>query len=118
MLTANVQEAKSKIVVDLKGENSTAEVNTRSVVQDQSKQLIHLVMNGEEECRGHIECDSIIMDQGQVSSVPEVTALHPGAQLIHEATIGRIASDQLIKLMTLGLTEEEAENKILEGFLE
>ncbi len=74
-------------------------------------------MNGEEDCRGHIQCDSIIMDKGQVSSIPEVSALHPGAQLIHEATIGRIASDQLIKLMTLGLTEEEAEDKILQGFL-
>lgn len=117
VLTAKNQEANSKITVDLKGENSTAEVNTRSVVQGNSKQVLHLIMNGEEDCRGHIECDSIIMDNGQVSSIPEVSALHPDAQLIHEATIGRIASDQLIKLMTLGLTEEEAENKILQGFL-
>lgn len=117
LLTTDDQEAESNIIVELMGENSTAQVITRSVAQDQSKQVFHLVMRGQEACRGHIQCDSIIMDKGQVSSIPEVAALHPEAELIHEATIGRIAGDQLTKLMTLGLTEEEAENEILGGFL-
>lgn len=117
LLTDGDQTSHSYIQVDLKGENSTAEVVTRSVAKGNSKQVLHLVMNGEEDCRGHIQCDSIIMDEGRVSSIPEVAALHTDAQLIHEATIGRIAGDQLMKLMTLGLTEEEAENEILGGFL-
>ncbi len=117
LLTAEDQEAESNITVELKGENSTAQVITRSVAQGNSKQVFHLIMRGREACRGHIQCDSIIMDHGQVSSIPEVSALHPNAELIHEATIGRIAGDQLIKLMTLGLTEKEAEDKILGGFL-
>ena len=117
LLTTGDQEAESNITVELKGENSTAQVITRSVAQDKSKQVFHIIMKGEEACRGHIQCDSIIMDQGQVSSIPEVAALHSDAQLIHEATIGRIAGEQLMKLMTLGLTEEEAEDEILGGFL-
>ena len=117
LLTTGDQEAESNITVELKGENSTAQVITRSVAQGISKQVFHLIMRGEAACRGHIQCDSIIMDQGQVSSIPEVSALHPSAELIHEATIGRIAGDQLVKLMTLGLNEEEAENEILGGFL-
>lgn len=117
LLTTNKQEAESNITVELKGENSTAQVITRSVAQDDSKQVFHLIMRGLAPCRGHIQCDSIIMDYGQVSSIPEVSALNPDAQLIHEATIGRIASEQLMKLMTLGLTEREAEDTILQGFL-
>lgn len=117
LLTTNKQEAESNITVELKGENSTAQVITRSVAQDDSKQVFHLIMRGLAPCRGHIQCDSIIMDHGQVSSIPEVSALNPDAQLIHEATIGRIASEQLMKLMTLGLTEREAEDTILQGFL-
>ncbi len=74
-------------------------------------------MSGYNECRGHIQCDSIIMDSAQVVAVPKVSAFHVDAQLIHEAAIGKIASDQLIKLKSLGLTEEEAEAKILAGFL-
>ena len=80
-------------------------------------QVFHLTMKGYAKCRGHIQCDSIIMGNGHVSSVPEVAAFHSDAQLIHEAAIGKIASEQLIKLMTLGLTEEEAEETILKGFL-
>lgn len=117
LLTDRDQEAESNILVDLRGENSTAQIISRSVAQDDSKQVFHLTMRGYAECRGHIQCDSIIMDNGQVSSVPEVSAFHSNAALIHEATIGRIASDQLTKLMTLGLTEEEAEDTILQGFL-
>ena len=74
-------------------------------------------MRGYARCRGHIQCDSIIMDQAEVSSIPEITAFNSDAQLIHEAAIGKIASEQLTKLMSLGLTEKEAEETILQGFL-
>jgi len=117
LLTAKDQTAESNILVELKGENSTAQILSRSVAQDDSKQIFHLNMRGYAECRGHIQCDSIIMDRGQVSSIPEITAFSADAQLIHEAAIGKIASEQLIKLMTLGLSEKEAEDTILQGFL-
>lgn len=117
MLTYQEQRAESIITVELKGQDSSAQVISRSVAQDKSKQIFHLNMRGLAPCRGHIQCDSIIMDDAQVSSIPEITAIHSDAQLLHEAAIGKIASDQLIKLMSLGLTEEEAEATILDGFL-
>jgi Fe-S cluster assembly scaffold protein SufB len=117
LLTSDKQEAESNIIVELKGENSTAQIISRSVVQGHSNQVFHLSMRGYAKCRGHIQCDSIIMDNGHVSSSPEVSAFHPDAELIHEAAIGRIDSEQLIKLMTFGLTEAEAEETILKGFL-
>jgi len=117
LLTSDNQEAESNIIVELKGENSTAQIISRSVAQGSSNQVFHLTMRGHAKCRGHIQCDSIIMDKGRVSSVPEVSAYHTDAELIHEAAIGKIASEQMVKLMTLGLTEEEAEETILKGFL-
>lgn len=117
LLTTKHQTAESNILVELKGENSTAQILSRSVAQDDSKQIFHLNMRGYAGCRGHIQCDSIIMDRGQVSSIPEITAFHSDAQLIHEAAIGKIAGEQLTKLMTLGLSEKEAEDTILQGFL-
>ncbi len=117
LLTNAAQTAESNITVELRGADSTAQIISRSVAQDNSKQLFHLNMRGYEKCRGHIECDSIIMGKAQVASVPEISAFHTDAQLIHEAAIGKIASEQLIKLMTLGLTEKEAEAMILQGFL-
>jgi Fe-S cluster assembly scaffold protein SufB len=117
LLTNSDQSAESNITVELRGEDSTAQILSRSVAQDNSKQLFHLNMRGYTNCRGHIQCDSIIMDKAQVSSIPEITAFHSDAQLIHEAAIGKIASEQLTKLMTLGLTEKEAEDTILQGFL-
>jgi Fe-S cluster assembly scaffold protein SufB len=87
------------------------------VAQNNSKQIFHLNLRGYAGCRGHIQCDSIIMHDAQVSSIPEITAFHSDAQLIHEAAIGKIASEQLTKLMCLGLTEKEAEDAILKGFL-
>lgn len=117
LLTNGKQDAESNIIVELRGENSTAQIISRSVAQDDSNQVFHLIMKGYNNCRGHIQCDSIIMDNGHVSSIPEVSAFHSDAQLIHEAAIGKIASEQLVKLMTLGLTEEEAEETILQGFL-
>ncbi len=117
LLTYLDQSAESDITVELLGEDSTAQVISRSVAQNDSKQIFHLNMRGYASCRGHIQCDSIIMHNAQVSSIPEITALDSNAQLIHEAAIGKIASDQLIKLMSLGLTEKEAEDSILHGFL-
>ena len=117
LLTYLDQEAVSIITVELVGAGSTAQVISRSVAQDKSKQVFHLNMRGYCECRGHIQCDSIIMHNAQVSSIPEISALDEGAQLVHEAAIGRIASEQLTKLMCLGLTEKEAEETILQGFL-
>ena len=106
LLTYLKQEAVSIVTVELIGDGSTAQVISRSVAQDDSKQVFHLNMRGYCECRGHIQCDSIIMHNAQVSSIPEITALNEGAQLVHEAAIGRIASEQLTKLMSLGLTEK------------
>ena len=117
LLTYLDQEAVSIVTVELLGEGSTAQVISRSVAQNDSKQVFHLNMRGYCECRGHIQCDSIIMHNAQVSSIPEITALDEGAQLIHEAAIGKIASDQLTKLMCLGLDEKQAEETILQGFL-
>jgi len=117
LLTYLDQEAESIVTVELLGEGSTAQVISRSVAQNDSKQIFHLNMRGYCECRGHIQCDSIIMHNAHVSSIPEITAFDEGAQLVHEAAIGRIASEQLTKLMCLGLTEKEAEETILQGFL-
>ena len=117
LLTYANQEAESKITVELLGEESTAQIISRSVAQDHSKQTFYLNMLGKNQCRGHIQCDSIIMDQAVVRAVPEISAYHTDAQLIHEAAIGKIASEQILKLMSLGLSESEAEEKILEGFL-
>ncbi|NLB24329.1 MAG: SufD family Fe-S cluster assembly protein [Clostridiales bacterium] len=117
LLTDEAQEAESNVTVELKGKDSTAQIISRSVAMGKSKQVFHLNLRGYEESRGHIQCDSIIMDEAVVSSVPEITAYHQDAQLVHEAALGKINSEQLIKLMALGLTEEEAEEKILQGFL-
>ncbi|MFZ7121449.1 MAG: SufB/SufD family protein [Eubacteriaceae bacterium] len=111
------QKSVSNIVIDLEGNNSSAQIISRSVARGNSEQVYNFNVKGKNKCAGHIQCDAIIMDHAKVTSLPAITALHEDAQLIHEAAIGKIASDQLIKLMSLGLTEEEAENKILEGFL-
>jgi Fe-S cluster assembly scaffold protein SufB len=117
LLTYLEQSAVSDITVELLEEGSSAQVISRSVAQDKSEQVFHLNLRGYADCRGHIQCDSIIMHDARVSSIPEISAFHSDAQLIHEAAIGKIASEQLMKLMCLGLTEKEAEDKILEGFL-
>lgn len=117
LMTEGVQSAESIIKVNLNGKDSSARIMSRSVAKNNSKQHFHMNLIGKNECRGHIQCDSIIMDQAQVSSAPMVTAEHSDAQLIHEAAIGKIAGDQLLKLMSLGLSEEAAEDTILKGFL-
>ena len=117
IMTHNDQYAETRFEVDLKGENSGAHVVSRSVARDNSKQLFLSKICGNNACSGHTECDAIIMDNASVSAVPEILANHVDAQLIHEAAIGKIAGEQLIKLMTLGLTEKQAEEEIINGFL-
>ena len=103
--------------VDLDGENSSTDVVSRSVAKDESTQLFKSEINGNGVCHGHSECDAIIMDNASVKAVPALTANNVEASLVHEAAIGKIAGEQLIKLMTLGLSEEEAEKEIVAGFL-
>lgn len=117
LLTYLEQQAESNITVSLLGEDASAQIISRSVAQNDSKQVFHLNLRGYARCRGHIQCDSIIMDNAKVSSIPEISAFNSEAQLIHEAAIGKIASEQLTKLMTLGLSEKDAEETILKGFL-
>lgn len=117
LMTHGDQYAETRFTVDLDGKNSGAHVVSRSVAKDNSRQLFVSHVNGNNECSGHTECDAIIMDNASVSAVPEIMANHTDAQLIHEAAIGKIAGEQLIKLMTLGLTEKQAEEEIVNGFL-
>ena len=118
LLTHGSQFAESKMDVVMKGEGAKTQVISRSVAQDESVQVFYPQVEGDAPCFGHVQCDSIIMGKAKISSIPAIVANHMDAQLIHEAAIGKIAGDQIRKLMTLGLTEEEAEQKILEGFLQ
>ena len=117
IMTHGKQTAKTDFTVDMDGEDSHASVVSRSVARDSSHQVFLSKINGNNRCTGHTECDAIIMDHGSVSAIPELTANHIDASLIHEAAIGKIAGEQLIKLMTLGLTEHEADEQIISGFL-
>lgn len=117
IMTHGSQHAKTDFTVDLDGVNCKTNVISRSVAKEQSSQLFVSKINGNNQCVGHTECDAIIMDEGRVSAIPEITANHIDASLIHEAAIGKIAGEQLIKLMTLGLSEKEAEEQIVNGFL-
>ena len=118
LLTHGQQFAESKMDVVMNGEGARTQVISRSVAQDESVQVFYPQVEGNAQCFGHVQCDSIIMGKAKVSSIPAIVANHVDAQLIHEAAIGKIAGDQILKLMTLGLTEEEAEQKILDGFLQ
>ena len=117
IMTHGKQYARTYFEVDLDGEDCGTHVVSRSVDKDESKQEFISHVNGNNRSSGHTECDAIIMDKATVSAVPEIMANHPEASLIHEAAIGKIAGEQLIKLMTLGLTEKEAEEQIIGGFL-
>jgi Fe-S cluster assembly scaffold protein SufB len=117
LLTNFSQEAVSNISIELLGEDSSAQIISRSVAQGSSKQDFHFDLIGRNRCRGHIQCDAIIMDSAVISSTPKISAFHSDAQLVHEAAIGKLESQQLIKLMSLGLTEKEAEDTVLKGFL-
>ena len=117
LLTHGDQYARSDMDVYLDGEDASAQIISRSVAKDRSKQIFHPNAIGNAKCRAHVQCDSIIMDNAMVSSVPAITANSADAQIVHEAAIGRINNDQLIKLMTFGMNEEEAEEVIISGFL-
>ena len=117
LMTHGEQRAESRFIVDLNGEDSGANIISRSVAKDDSYQMFQSVLNGNAKCSGHTECDAIIVGNAKISSIPEITANNSDAALIHEAAIGKIAGEQIIKLMTLGLTEEEAEEQIISGFL-
>ena len=117
VLTTGEQNAVSEFVADLNGDGSSCNIVSRTVARDKSIQHFSSTLNGNAACSGHTECDSIIMDSAKVSASPQLTAADVDASLIHEAAIGKIAGEQLLKLMTLGLTEQEAEERIVSGFL-
>ena len=117
LMTHGSQNAVSSYQVNLNGAGSTADVVSRSVARDDSSQTFNARITGNAPCSGHTECDSIIMDRGHILAIPSLEANDVDAMLVHEAAIGKIAGDQLIKLMTLGLTEAEAEEQIINGFL-
>ena len=117
LMTHGTQRALSVYKVLLQEEGSSADVVSRSIARDSSYQKLDLCVVGNAPCKGHTECDSIIMDEGTILAVPSLEARHVDASLVHEAAIGKIAGEQLIKLMTLGLTEKEAEEEIINGFL-
>ncbi len=117
VMTTENQNAVSDFTADLNGVNCSCNIVSRTVARDNSTQHFTSRLNGNNVCSGHTECDSIIMDKAQVLATPELFASSTEASLIHEAAIGKIAGEQLIKLMTLGLTEQEAEEQIVSGFL-
>ena len=117
LLTEESQTAKTDFVVDLNGEDSGVDLISRSVARDDSHQEYRSCIRGNARCSGHSECDAILVGNGTVSAAPELYAGDIDAALIHEAAIGKIAGEQILKLRTFGLTEEEAEEKIIEGFL-
>lgn len=117
IMTHGNQFAKTVFSVDLNGEGSSTHVVSRSVARDDSYQEYNSLVNGNTKCSGHTECDAIIMDNGRVSAIPRINANNVDAALVHEAVIGKIAGEQLVKFMTLGLTEKEAEEEIIAGFL-
>ena len=117
LMTHGTQTAVSGYQVNLNGAGATADVVSRSVARDDSSQTFNARITGNAACSGHTECDSIIMDNGRILAIPSLEANNVDAMLVHEAAIGKIAGDQLIKLMTLGLTEQQAEEQIINGFL-
>ena len=117
IMTDELEYAETIFNVDLNGKDSSTHVVSRAVAKNKSHQVFKSVVNGNNKCFGHTECDAIIMDEANIVAKPELTAKSVDASLIHEAAIGKIAGDQIIKLQTLGLTEQEAEEEIIKGFL-
>ncbi len=117
LMTHGTQRAESVYTTELNGDGARADVVSRSVAKDQSYQRFDSRITGNAACTGHTECDAIIMDDARILAVPQLEANNIDAALIHEAAIGKIAGEQIIKLMTLGLTEQEAEEQIVNGFL-
>ena len=111
------QEAVTDFYVELNGKNSSTHVISRSIAKDRSKQKFSSNIQGNTKCFAHVECDAIIMDKAKVVAIPRIDANNIDANLIHEAAIGKIAGEQLIKLMSLGLSEKQAEQEIINGFL-
>lgn len=118
LLTQGLEQVKTQFDIDLKGKNSKADVVSRSVAQGKSKQEFVSNVTGNNACFGHVECDGILSDKSQIISTPKIIANHKDAMLTHEASIGKISEQQQIKLMTLGLTKEQAEDRIIQGFLQ
>lgn len=117
LMTHDEQKAESNMVINLNGKDASAQIISRSVAKNNSEQIFKPTAVGNADCKAHVQCDSIIMDNAKISSVPAITANNADAQIVHEAAIGRINNDQLLKLMTFGMNEEEAENVIVQGFL-
>lgn len=117
IMTHGSQFAQTNFEVDMDGDGSSVSLVSRSVARDCSRQVFLSKINGNASCIGHSECDAIIMDWGKVTAIPEITANNVNAELIHEAAIGKIAGEQIMKLMTLGLSEKQAEEQIVNGFL-
>ncbi len=117
LMTHGNQNAVSEMEIILEDEGANGQVVSRSVARENSVQTFYPKMTGKNKCFGHVQCDSIIMDNAKISSIPAIAAEHTEAMLVHEAAIGKIAGEQMLKLMTLGLSEEEAEDRILQGFL-
>ena len=117
IMTTDDQYAYAEIMVDLDGDGSNCDIISRGVAKNQSRQEIQLGINGKAACKGHADGDSIIMDDAKILAIPQLNAENVEASLVHEAAIGKIAGEQLLKLMTLGLSEAEAEERIVQGFL-
>lgn len=117
LFTEGDEKAISRFRVTLKGRNSTADIVSRSVARDRSRQEFYSDLIGENACFGHVECDGILMDNARIVSTPQIDAASPDASLVHEAAVGKIAGEQLVKLMSLGLSEKEAEDAVIKGFL-
>lgn len=117
LMTHDRQKAESNMTINLNGKDASAQIISRSVAKNNSEQIFKPTAVGNADCKAHVQCDSIIMDEAKISSVPAITANNADAQIVHEAAIGRINNDQLLKLMTFGLDEQEAENVIIQGFL-
>jgi len=117
IMTHGKQLAETDFTIDMDGDDCKCNLTSRSVAKGESKQIFKSNMNGNNRCTGHSECDAILMDRASVTALPALTANDLDAALVHEAAIGKIAGEQIIKLMTLGLSEEEAENEIVNGFL-
>ena len=118
LLTDGDQHATAEIAVELNGDGSSCDIISRGVAKEDSRQEVNIRIDGNAVCHGHAECDSIIMDRGMILAMPALKATNVEASLIHEAAIGKIAGEQLIKLMTMGLNEKEAEDMIIRGFLQ
>ena len=117
LMTHGRQRAESIFNISLDGSDAVADVVSRAIAQDSSMQTLKINIDGNNQCRGHSECDAILMDNARVIAIPSLNALNTNAELIHEAAIGKIANEQITKLMTLGLTKKEAEAEIINGFL-